>query len=101
MKVQGMGVLLVAAGLMLAPLTAGARVGVYIGVAPPAPVVETVPVAPGPGYVWQGGYYNWDGAQYVWVPGAYVVGPHPGAFWVPGHWRNGRRGYHWVPGHWR
>ena len=58
-----MGVLLVAAGLMLAPLAAGARVGVYIGVAPPAPVVETLPVAPGPGYVWQGGYYNWDGAR--------------------------------------
>jgi hypothetical protein len=39
------------------------RVGVVVGVAPPAPVVETVPAPPGPGYVWQPGYWSWNGVQ--------------------------------------
>lgn len=39
-----------------------ARIGVYVG----APAV-TIPVCPGPGYVWVAGYWN-------------------NGFWVPGYW---------------
>jgi hypothetical protein len=72
---------------------------IWVQVAPPAPIVETVPAQPGAGYVWVGGYYRWDGARYVWVHGHYVA--HGGA-WVPGHWEHVTgSGWYWVPGHWR
>ncbi len=64
----------------------------------PPPRYETVPVAPGPAYVWRGGGWRWDGRSYVWAPGAYVI-RHAGYHrWVPGHW--GRFG-RWIPAHWR
>jgi hypothetical protein len=61
--------LLCAAALTLAPVPGFARVGVVVGLAPPAPVVEVAPAPPAPGYVWQPGYWSWNGFQYVWVPG--------------------------------
>ena len=61
-----------AAALTLAAVPGLSRVGVVVGVAPPAPVVETVPAPPGPGYVWRPGYWSWDGVQYVWGPGTYL-----------------------------
>jgi hypothetical protein len=64
---------------MLAAAPGLARVGVVVGVATPTPVVEPVPAPPGPGYVWQPGYWSWNGVQYVWVPGAYVA-PRPPTF---------------------
>ncbi len=92
--------LLAAAALAIAfsvasPLRAAV---VYVQVGPPTAIVETVPVRPGPGYVWVGGYYNWTGSGYVWVHGHYVR--HGGA-WCGGHWRHAyHSGYYWVPGHW-
>ena len=59
--------------------------GGAVTVAPPAVQVETVGVAPTPGYVWFGGYWNWAGGRYVWAPG---------------YWGPGRAGYHWVPHGW-
>ncbi len=53
---------------------------------PPAPT-ETVPVAPGPAY--------------VWVPGRYLVPAQPGYVWVPGRWAPGPAGWVWVEGHWQ
>jgi hypothetical protein len=70
---------------------------VYVQVGPPAPIVETVPVSPGPGYVWVGGYYRWNGDRYVWVHGRYVR--HAG-HWCGGHWRHEHRGWYWVAGGW-
>ena len=64
----------------------------------PPPRYETVPVAPGPGYLWRGGGWRWDGRAYVWMPGTYVVRRAGYNAWVPGHW--GRFG-RWVPAHWR
>jgi hypothetical protein len=64
---------LCAAALTLAAVPGFARVGVFVGFAPPVPVVEAVPAPPAPGYVWQPGYWSWNGAQYVWVPGVYAV----------------------------
>jgi hypothetical protein len=78
-----------------------ARVGVVVGVAPPAPVVEPVPAPPGPGYVWQPGYWSWNGVQYVWAPGAYVMAPYVHAVWVPGAGVRHGPDWVWVGGHWR
>lgn len=89
------------AALLLAIVPAFARVGFWVGVAPPAPIVEPVPSVPGRGYVWQPGYWSWNGVQWVWVPGTYVVAPYPGAAWVGGHWVPSHRGWVWVDGHWR
>jgi WXXGXW repeat (2 copies) len=78
--------LLCATALTLIAVPGLARVGVVVGIAPPAPVVEPVPAPPAPGYVWQPGYWTWNGVQYVWVPGVYVVPPFARAVWVPGRW---------------
>jgi hypothetical protein len=78
-----------------------AAVRVYVNVAPPPLIVETRPPAPGPLYVWVGGYHRWDGRAYVWVPGRWVVPPRRHGRWVPGHWVRHRRGWFWVEGHWR
>jgi len=68
---------------------------------PPAPVYETVGIAPGPGFFWIGGYYHWYGNRWGWVAGHYERPPHPGAVWVGSRFevRAGRRVY--VRGFWR
>jgi WXXGXW repeat (2 copies) len=102
MRRRAIPLFLCAALLTLAPISGNARVSFTVGIAPPAPVVETVPPPPpGPGYVWQPGYYTWNGSQYVWVPGAYVLAPYPAAVWVPHVWvKHGGR-WEWHDGHWR
>jgi hypothetical protein len=57
---------------------------VVVDVAPPAPYVEVVPVAPFAGAVWIGGYWGWNGRHQ----------------WVPGRWEHGRPGYQWRPHAW-
>src|SRR5439155_6651355 len=74
---------------------------VVVTEAPPAPQTEVIPVAPGPDYVWVGGYWRREGPRWVWTPGRYTLRPRPAAVWVPGHWVAHRRGWAWVPGHWR
>jgi hypothetical protein len=91
--------MLVSASLMLLPLASDARV--YIGIAPPVPVIETVQPPPGSNYYWVPGFWVWDGHQYVWRHGKYMVRPWSTAVWVPGHWAHHVRGWYWVPGHWR
>lgn len=88
-----------ALGLMLAIGAANAQV--YVGIAPPRPLVEHRVVAPGPGYVWTPGYHRWDGRAYVWTPGAWVLPPHPHAHWVAHRWEHRRGGWVLVEGHWR
>jgi hypothetical protein len=89
---------LIVGGLALGTSPA-AQVGVVVMVAPPAPVVETVGVAPVPGYVWIGGYWNWVGGRHVWVPGAWRPG-RPGYRWVPHHWVAAGGGWRLEEGHW-
>ena len=74
---------------------------VYVRVAPPAPIVETRVVAPGPGFIWVSGYHRWNGAAYVWVPGRWDRPSRDRAQWVPGRWAHDRRGWYFVDGHWR
>ena len=89
--------LLIAGAVAAAP----AQAQVYVHIGPPRPLYEVRPVRPHPGWAWRAGYHRWDGYRYVWVPGAYVMPPRPGVYWVPGHWRNTPRGWIWIEGHWR
>jgi hypothetical protein len=68
---------------------------------PPAPIYEAVGIAPGPGFLWVGGYYHWNGGGWVWRGGRWARPPHPGAAWVRARyeWRGGRRVY--IGGYWR
>ena len=67
--------------------------------APPPPPGEAVVVAPGPGYIWIGGYWNWGGGRYVWAPGHWAA-PRPGYRWVPRTWYRGPGGWHGRGGYW-
>lgn len=64
---------------------------VAVNVAPPAPYVETVPVAPFVGALWIGGFWDWSGGRHVWHPGHYER-PRAGyAYRQPG-WSHGPDG---------
>jgi len=81
----------------------------------PAPIVETIPAAPGPAYHWVPGHWAWRG-QWVWIRGHYVPGavpampraivetvpvsPGPGWYWVRGHYVWERGGWAWRRGVW-
>lgn len=67
--------------------------------APPAPVVETYGVAPGPGFFWMGGYWNWVGGRHVWVGGHWAEG-RPGYRWEPHAWVHVNGGWRLREGHW-
>ncbi len=111
-----------AGGLGVAPAAqAQVSINVAIGVPPPAPVYEAVPVAR-PGYVWAPGYWDWDdrGHKHKWKKGkwereraGYVyeaprwVQASGGWVLMPERW-DGRgdggygkkdKGYHCPPGH--
>ena len=95
-------VLLLSATVGVAPACAASRSRVYVRVGPPAPIVETRIVAPGPGYVWIPGYHRWSGSAYLWMPGRWDRPPRARAVWVPGRWVHaGRRGWYFAEGHWR
>jgi WXXGXW repeat (2 copies) len=85
------------------PPPPSANYEVVVNDAPPAPIEEAVPYAPGPDYFWIGGHWSWSG-RWVWVHGRYDRHPHfhPGGGWEAGHWdrRDGGR-YVWREGHWR
>lgn len=93
-------VLVIAPFMTASPLASAAEI--IVGVAPPAPMVETAPPAPvAPGYwMWRPGFWRWNGVRYVWIRGRYVHPPYYGAIWVPGHWDARPRGWVWIPGHW-
>ena len=67
--------------------------------APPAVRVETIGVAPAPGYFWIGGAWFWEGGRYAWHPGHWNA-PRPGYHWVAHEWRPVGGNWHMVPGHW-
>jgi outer membrane lipoprotein SlyB len=73
---------------------------VVVAEPPPLVPVETVVVAPGPGYMWVGGEWAWNGGWY-WVSGRWCLPPHPHAIWVGSYWGRGSHGYHRYSGHWR
>jgi len=54
-----------------------AQVAGVAGPPPPAPLPETVVVAPGPDYVWVGGAWLGFGNRWVWNPGYWHRPAHP------------------------
>ncbi len=74
--------------------------GEVVMTAPPAPYQEVVPVSPGLGYVWIGGYWNWVGGRHVWAGGHWEPG-RPGYAWVPHNWGRTGNGWRLNPGHWQ
>jgi hypothetical protein len=80
---------------------AAASARLYIRTGPPPVVVERGLVSPGPGFVWQPGYYRWTGRQYDWVAGRYERAPRAHARWVAGRWAHDRHGWYFIDGHWR
>ena len=73
---------------------------VVIEMGPPAPRWERMGPAPGPGYVWVGGYWVWRAGEFVWMTGRWVSVPHGHHYWVPGRWVHTRRGWYFVEGRW-
>ena len=70
-----------------------------VTVAPPAPQVDVVIAAPGPGYFWIGGHWGWIGGRHVWVGGRWQL-YRPGWRWAPFVWVRHRRGWRAMPGRW-
>jgi len=89
---------LVAAAAIAIPALSSAAVVIDVGVAPPAPQVEVVPVAR-PGYVWAPGYWGWRHGHHVWVGGHYIH-ERRGYHWVPDAWVQAGPRWHYAPGHW-
>jgi hypothetical protein len=67
--------------------------------APPAPVEETVTVAPHPGWGYHPGYYRWENNKYVWTEGEWVA-PRPGYRWEPHAWVKEGGGWRLREGEW-
>jgi hypothetical protein len=91
----------VALALAVAGGVACYPVGYYAYAPPPAPLAEAAVAAPGPGYVWMGGYYSWGAAGYFWVPGRWALPPQGYHVWVAGGWYAHGRRWVWPPGRWR
>ncbi|MFC5497605.1 hypothetical protein ACFPOE_08680 [Caenimonas terrae] len=83
-KTFAVAVLAAAAAGALVPMAASADTYTIVRVAPPAPIVETVPAARH-GWVWAPGYYDYRDNQYVWVQG---------------HWMRERPGHEWREARW-
>ena len=64
---------------------------VAANVAPPAPYVETIPVAPFIGALWIGGFWDWSGGRHVWRPGHYER-PRAGYSYRQPAWNHGPDG---------
>jgi hypothetical protein len=75
-------------------------IAVSVRIAPPILPVYTQPVCPGPGYLWQPGYWAYGDYGYYWVPGIWVVPPQIGLLWTPGYWGFAGGVYAWHAGYW-
>jgi len=66
---------------------------VTVGTAAPALIVEPIPAAPDPDFVWVGGGWTWRHTRlgfgyWEWAPGYWVRPPYRGAVWIGGGWRH-------------
>lgn len=74
--------------------------GPVVNVAPPPQQVEVVPYAPGPAYVWIGGYWGWNLGRHIWIGGRWALPPSRGYAWSPGRWNRYGPGWRWHGGRW-
>ena len=79
---------------------ARADVLVSVNFAPPVLPVYVQPEIPGPGYIWQPGYWAYGLDGYYWVPGTWVLPPRVGLLWTPGYWGWTDGAYFWHVGYW-
>lgn len=93
----------VAASVLVAACVVVPADGYYAGspvmVAPPAPPPEVIGVAPGPGFIWIGGFWNWVGNRHVWI-GGHWESNRPGYVWSPHRWYRDGPGWRRDPGRW-
>lgn len=73
----------------------------YYGPPPPAPYYGPVGVAPGPGYVWMGGYWDRDGDRWHWRDGRWGRGPRGYRHYESPRWERHGGHYRFREGHWR
>jgi hypothetical protein len=85
------------------PILGDISLNIQVDAPPPPPRAEVVVgVAPGPDYVWVGGFWDGSPGHYVWVRGHWDHPPHGHGAWVAPHWDRDRDGhYHQVKGEWR
>jgi hypothetical protein len=93
MKTKLLAVLLFAGSALFA----APAVVVGVGVGAPVPVAAYVGRAPGPGYVWVGGYRYPVGAGYGWHAGYWARPPYAHAYWVAPRYF----GHRYYRGYWR
>jgi hypothetical protein len=93
----GLGLSIALPGCVVVPDQSHYAAGVVM-VAPPAPRVEVIGVAPA-GQVWIGGYWNWVGGRHEWVAGHWAAG-RPGYHWVAHSWVREGDGWRMRPGRW-
>jgi len=92
--------MVLAAFLLVIPVSSFAGVFVSVGFAPPALPVYEQPVCPEPGLMWTPGYWSYGPDGYFWVPGAWVPAPYVGALWTPGYWGWSGGRYFFHDGYW-
>jgi WXXGXW repeat (2 copies) len=90
----------VATVVLGAPAASVAQVGLSVTVAPPPLPVYAQPPIPGPGYLWNPGYWNYATAGYYWVPGTWARPPAVGLLWTPGYWGWGAGAFVFHAGYW-
>jgi hypothetical protein len=99
MKTLTLAALLALGTAFAAPASmAASNVSVYIGSAPPAPLVERIP-APRAGYVWAPGHWDWNGRRHAWASG-YWVAARPGYAYQAPVWYQDNRGWMLRPAAW-
>lgn len=76
------------------------RIGISVGIAPPAQRIEHRPAAPGRHHIWIDGHWRWDGREYVWVPGHWQRA-RPGQKYVPARWVRHGSQWRFHAGYWR
>jgi len=87
-------------GCVVTPVGPDAYVGTAVTLEPPPLRTEVIGVAPGPGYIWTGGYWGWAGARYQWTTGHWLRA-RPGYYWTRSHWVRGAGGWRRAQGHWQ
>ena len=86
--------------LLAVPATSFGGVILSVAIAPPVLPVYAQPLCPGPGYMWQPGYWAYGPTGYYWVQGTWVLAPYVGALWTPGYWGWNGGLYLWHAGYW-
>ena len=72
-----------------------------VGTSAPGPLVESVPPAPAPDFVWVSGVWRWRHIRlgfgyWEWLPGYWTRPPYRDAIWIGGGWgHRGGRSDHW------